>query len=97
MINLWQNIVDNFTKIKKIAFSLQYSASGFRNFLEQMLKFALLETGLVLVIKFKHFRNFLQIPYFPKVLRLSKQVSQLLYSLSCNNNLLFVKRNCAET
>ena len=66
--NLGQNIVDKFTKLNKINFSTECRTYDFCNFLAQLSKFIFCVAGWVLSINSKHFKDFLEISYFSKIL-----------------------------
>ena len=60
--NLEQDIVENYTKLKKKSFSMEYFTAGLWQFSSKCVNTALWVAGWVLAIYSKHFRNFLETP-----------------------------------
>ena len=63
-------VVDKLTKINKIDFSMECFTVDFREILPNTLKFGFLIVGWALAITSRHFRDFLIISYFPKIVSL---------------------------
>ena len=59
--NLGQNIVDKFTKISKINFSMEYFIVDLLQCSSKTVKIYLWEVGWKLTINFKHFKDFRKI------------------------------------
>ena len=60
--SLEQKVVEKFTKLSKIGFSMECFAADFSQFSRTSVsKFAFWVAGWVLTIKYKHFRDFLKI------------------------------------
>ena len=59
--NLGQNIVDKFTKLSKINFSIEYFTAHFSQFSSAIDRICLLGDRLGITINSKHFKDFLKI------------------------------------
>ena len=74
-----QNVVDKFTKLSKMFFSMEYFKADFGDFLAQLSKFAFRMARWVLTIKCRHFKDFQE--KSEVIQQLVKQLMrQLIYS-----------------
>ena len=100
--NLGQRVVDKLPKLSKTDYSMGCFTADFCEILPKTSKFGFWVVGWIIVIKSNHFRDFLVISWFPKILSPklfdSSWGSSYIYFLvlKFSSVSLVVKRNCAK-